>query len=163
MRHRLSKSPFITPCLSIACIAYSLQVGTKRQLAPKSGDINVLYSFMGNINIFLSIICYPCFVQKSLQLRLHQRLFDIRCLAPGHKYQIQILRGVDVKLTYALSDKPARAVALDRVAYLLAGGDAESGVAVAVIFDDIQHHQTAHIALAAAVRADKLLVFVYCF
>ena len=163
MRHRLSKSPFITPCLLIACIAYSLQVGTKRQLAPKSGDINVLYSFMGNINIFLNIICYPCFVQKSLQLCLHQRLLDIRCLASGHKYQIQILRCVDVQPADALSDKPARAVALDRIAYLLAGGNAETGVAVTVVFDDIQHHQAAHIALAAAIRTDNLLVFVYCF
>jgi hypothetical protein len=42
MRDIPSKKPFIKPFFLIASIIYSEQVGAKRQLCPRKGDINIL-------------------------------------------------------------------------------------------------------------------------
>lgn len=53
--HPVSTTPFALPCKLIASIAYSEQVGVKRQLVPRCGEIFSLYCFNKNSSNFFII------------------------------------------------------------------------------------------------------------
>ncbi len=55
-RHVVKKIPLILPCISIASIAYSEQVGVNLQLLPKWGEIYFLYPFNNLIKIHFILI-----------------------------------------------------------------------------------------------------------